>query len=69
MPLYHLDAHRDEQAEVWWADSSDIPGFATEAETYDGLVSRAMEVIGELLAENGLPHDDIVVEFRRVESR
>ncbi len=45
-------AMRDEEAGVWVATSSDIPGLVTEAETYDDLVDRVLAVAPELLRDN-----------------
>lgn len=43
----------DPEAEVWVADSDDVPGLATGADTLDALVDKLKVVIPELLEANG----------------
>ncbi len=45
----------DDDAKVWVAESDDVPGLATEAESVDQLVAKLKTLIPELLSENGLP--------------
>ena len=45
----------DSDAKVWVAESDDVPGLVTEAESVDQLVEKLKVLIPELLAENGLP--------------
>jgi predicted RNase H-like HicB family nuclease len=54
MPAYHIKAEWDAEAEVWVASSDDVPGLATGADTFEGLVDKLKVVIPELLEENGL---------------
>ena len=42
----------DNEARVWVATSEDIPGLATEADTFERLVERVTAVAPELLALN-----------------
>jgi len=49
-----VQAHWDADAKVWWADSDDIPGLVTEAETFDALVERVVAIAPELLSLNGV---------------
>ena len=44
----------DEEAKVWVAESDDVPGLVTEAESVDQLVEKLKTLIPELLAENGV---------------
>jgi predicted RNase H-like HicB family nuclease len=44
----------DEDAKVWVAESDDVPGLVTEAESVDRLVEKLKVLIPELLAENGI---------------
>jgi len=44
---------RDEDAGVWVATSKNVPGLATEAETFDELVKKLQVIIPELLEANG----------------
>ena len=46
---YTVEARWDADARVYWAVCADIPGFVTEAATFDALVMRAMELITELV--------------------
>jgi predicted RNase H-like HicB family nuclease len=45
----------DPDAKVWVADSDDVPGLATEAETVEVLVAKLEVMIPELLEGNGWP--------------
>jgi predicted RNase H-like HicB family nuclease len=47
-------AHRDSETGGWWADSDDIPGLVTEAETFDALFERVRAVVPELCEANGI---------------
>jgi predicted RNase H-like HicB family nuclease len=42
----------DPQALVWVASSDDVPGLATEADTFDALNDKLTSLVPELLAEN-----------------
>jgi len=44
----------DEKAAVWTADSDDVPGLATEAETVEALTTKLRHLVPELLALNGV---------------
>ncbi len=52
MKVIKVHAFWDEEAKVWVAESDDVPGLATEADTMDNLVNKLQCVIPELLAEN-----------------
>ncbi len=54
MPL-QVHAFWDDDAKVWVAESEDVPGLATEAESVDRLIEKLKVLIPELLAENGRP--------------
>ena len=45
----------DDEARVWVADSDDVPGLSTEAETVEALVAKVKVMIPELLELNGVP--------------
>ena len=49
-----VHAHWDDEAAVWVAESDDVPGLATEAETAEALISKLEVMIPELLEANGL---------------
>ncbi len=45
----------DDEAKVWVAESNDVPGLITEADTVSALVQKLKYLIPELLDENGYP--------------
>ncbi|MGA7980223.1 MAG: DUF1902 domain-containing protein [Chromatiaceae bacterium] len=50
----------DPEANPWVADSDDVPGLATEAETVERLIAKLEVMIPELLELNGWPHQEEV---------
>jgi len=50
-PLF-IRAEWDEDAGVWVASSDDVPGLATEGDTWEGLVGKLKVMIPELLDAN-----------------
>ncbi|WP_448382800.1 DUF1902 domain-containing protein [Desulfosoma sp.] len=52
-PLF-IRAEWDNEALVWVATSDDVPGLATEADTFENLVHKLKIVIPELLEMNGI---------------
>ena len=50
----------DAQASVWVAESDDVPGLATEAESLDALVHKLNLMIPELLELNDTSFDEDV---------
>jgi predicted RNase H-like HicB family nuclease len=44
----------DAEASVWVAESDDVPGLITEADSLDALVSKLRVMIPELLEANGV---------------
>jgi len=44
----------DAEGKVWLAESDDVPGLATGADTLEQLVEKMKVAIPELLEENGL---------------
>ena len=57
MSKFEVFAHWDAEAGVWVAHSEDIPGLATEAETWDGLKAKLSEMGSELIALNNVKLD------------
>lgn len=45
-------AHWDAQAQVWWAESEDVPGLVAEATAHDKLIDELRQIIPELLDLN-----------------
>jgi predicted RNase H-like HicB family nuclease len=54
MSPYQIKAEWDDEAQVWFAFSDDVPGLATGADTLEELIEKLKVVIPELLVENGL---------------
>ena len=52
--VYAAHCTWDPEAEVWVAESDDVPGLATGADTLDALVEKLKVVIPELLEANDL---------------
>lgn len=50
--LYKVEAFWDREAQVWVAQSNDIPGLATEADSIEILTSKLRDMIPELLHLN-----------------
>ncbi len=50
---YEVHTFFDDEAEVWVAESDDVPGLVTEAGSIDELISKLRILIPELLEENG----------------
>lgn len=48
-----VTAFRDVEAGVWVAESEDVPGLITEADTLEMLIPKLQGLIPELLALNG----------------
>ena len=63
MTEYNVHAQYDTEAGVWVAESTDVPGLATEAETVDALVAKLRVMIPELLHENGVPPSGVSVHI------
>jgi len=49
-----VEAMWDEEAGVWVATSEDIPGLVTEAETLEALRAKLIDIVPELIRENGV---------------
>ncbi|MBU4445630.1 DUF1902 domain-containing protein [bacterium] len=52
-----VKAFWDAEAGVWVAQSKDVPGLITEAETMENLVAKLHVLIPELLEANGMVDD------------
>ena len=49
---FHVKAHWDEEAKVWWGESDDIPGLCVEAFTFEELENRLSDLIPDFLILN-----------------
>ena len=52
--LYKIEAFWDKEAKVWVAESTDILGLATEADTLEQLTEKLRQIIPELLIANNV---------------
>ena len=64
----------DEDAEVWVAQSEEVPGLVAEADTRAHLTEKLAVLVPELLELNGYPFDprrpiDLVIQYRRERER
>lgn len=50
--IYRIQASWDPEAGVWVAESEDVPGLATEADTVERLTEKLRVMIPELLEAN-----------------
>lgn len=51
-PVIRVDVLWDEEAKVYVATSSDVPGLVSEASTFEELQGKVMAVVPELLHDN-----------------
>ena len=51
---YEIHAFWDQEAQVWVAESDQVPGLITESETMEQLIQKLQVLIPELLEANGL---------------
>jgi len=49
--LYKIEAFWDQEAEVWFAESQDILGLVTEAETLDQLTHKLKRILHDLRSD------------------
>jgi predicted RNase H-like HicB family nuclease len=55
MSMVKVQAFWDDEARVWVAESSDVPGLATGAYSLEQLAEKLQIVVPELLEANDLP--------------
>ncbi len=62
-----VHAFWDDKAGVWVAESAQVPGLATEAETFEQLAAKLQRLIPELLELNapGLQGAPTVIKAER----
>jgi hypothetical protein len=51
--LIVVKAARDEDAQVWFVESSDLPGLNVEADTLENLIEKIPAAIQDLVEEGG----------------
>ncbi len=64
---YAVEARWDPDARVYWAVCAGIPGFVTEAPTYDDLVARALDLVSELVDTSGGAEVEVAMPTPRTE--
>jgi predicted RNase H-like HicB family nuclease len=57
MREYEVRAFWDPEASVWVAESEDVPGLVTEAETVEQLIAKLQVMVPELLDANEVAKD------------
>lgn len=55
-PTYRVLAHWDSEAQVWWAESDEVPGLVAEAASHDELVQDLRVLVPQMLALNVPDH-------------
>jgi predicted RNase H-like HicB family nuclease len=58
-----IRAEWDSEAGVWVAESDDVPGLVTEADTLERLVERLRVLVPELLELNGAAERSAPIEL------
>ena len=56
--LFHINAFWDKDSCVWVATSEDVPGLATEAESFEALQRKLRDMVPELLVLNQVIAED-----------
>ncbi len=51
---YLVEVHRDEEAEVFYVENSDVPGLDAEADTIDEMTAPLEKLVPFLVQENPL---------------
>jgi len=59
-----VNAIWDADHKVWVAESEDVPGLATGADTLEELIEKLKVAIPEMLAENGIPFETGRLPFK-----
>jgi predicted RNase H-like HicB family nuclease len=62
--LIIVNAIWDTDNKVWVAESEDVPGLATGADTLEELIEKLKVAIPEMLAENGIPFEPGRLPFK-----
>jgi len=52
--VYKIESFWDSEARVWVAESDDVPGLVTEADTIEALTAKLRAMIPELLLLNNI---------------
>ncbi len=63
MKVIVVSAEWDEEAKVWVAESANLEGLVTEADTLEALRARLALIVPDLLEEYGEVESDISIEI------
>ena len=63
MKVVVVSAEWDDEAKVWVAESANLEGLVTEAETLEALRARLALVVPDLLEDYGEADNDIAIEL------
>jgi len=66
---YEIKAMWDPEAGVWVANSEEVPGLCTEAETLEILIEKLKTIVPELLRANGVVFPPHQLSFHIVSER
>lgn len=58
MRHFRIEVRYDDEASVWYVEDSDVPGLATEAESFDGMIAKLRIMVPELVDLNDGDDDD-----------
>ena len=61
--IYDVNINWDEEAQVWYALSTDVSGLALESDSYDILIDRVRLAVPEILSLNGIKDENINLNF------
>ena len=63
MRVVVVSAEWDDEAKVWVAESANLEGLVTEADTLEALRARLAQIVPDLLEEYGEADPDIAIEL------
>jgi predicted RNase H-like HicB family nuclease len=63
MMEYTVTLTWDDEADVWIAESEDLPGLILESASFDTLVERVKNAVPELLELGGKEHTGAMLRF------
>jgi predicted RNase H-like HicB family nuclease len=63
MRVVVVSAEWDDEVKVWVAESANLEGLVTEADTLEALRARLALVVSDLLEEYGERDEDIAIEI------
>jgi len=64
MNEYDIQLTWDDEASVWIAESSDIPGLILESSSFDDLIERVKIAVPELIEQDDKTHFQAKLHFK-----